>query len=85
MPRPGPWLLLQHICSQLHPAAATRRGRTIRYEYGDIIVAITAHGGDCTLAGRIYAILIGAVLVTNNTRHFGRIAAPLALANWRED
>jgi tRNA(fMet)-specific endonuclease VapC len=31
-----------------------------------------------------HAISIGAVLVTNNTRHFGRIAAPLALANWRE-
>jgi hypothetical protein len=28
--------------------------------------------------------MIGAVLVTNNTRHFERVAAPLALANWHE-
>ena len=29
------------------------------------------------------AVAIGAVLVTNNTRHFERIEAPLMLANWR--
>jgi tRNA(fMet)-specific endonuclease VapC len=31
------------------------------------------------------ALSVGAVLVTNNTRHFERIAAPLMLANWRTD
>jgi tRNA(fMet)-specific endonuclease VapC len=31
-----------------------------------------------------HALATGAVLVTNNTRHFGRVAAPLALANWNE-
>jgi len=29
------------------------------------------------------ALSVGAVLVTNNTRHFERIDAPLMLANWR--
>jgi tRNA(fMet)-specific endonuclease VapC len=29
-----------------------------------------------------HALAAEAVLVTNNTRHFARIAAPLTLANW---
>lgn len=29
------------------------------------------------------ALAVGAVLVTNNTRHFEQIEAPLMLANWR--
>jgi tRNA(fMet)-specific endonuclease VapC len=32
-----------------------------------------------------HALAIGAVLVTNSTRHFERIAAPLSLVNWREE
>jgi hypothetical protein len=31
-----------------------------------------------------HALAIGAVLVTNNTRHFDRIAAPLSWVNWCE-
>lgn len=31
------------------------------------------------------ALAVGAVLVTNNTRHFEQIEAPLMLANWRKD
>lgn len=46
----------------------TRAGQTI----GDMDMMIAAH-----------ALAVGAVLVTNNTRHFARIAAPLMLANWR--
>ncbi|MEK7993935.1 MAG: type II toxin-antitoxin system VapC family toxin, partial [Planctomycetota bacterium] len=30
-----------------------------------------------------HALALGAVLVTNNTRHFEQIEAPLMLANWR--
>ena len=32
-----------------------------------------------------HALALRATLVTNNTRHFARIAAPLILANWMED
>ena len=32
-----------------------------------------------------HAVSIGALLVTNNTRHFGRVPAPLLLANWHSD
>lgn len=32
-----------------------------------------------------HAISLGAVLVTNNTRHFARIAPPLQLENWAID
>lgn len=31
-----------------------------------------------------HALSVGAVLVSNNTRHFQRIAAPLLLTNWLE-
>jgi len=47
----------------------TSAGRPI----GELDMMIAAH-----------ALAIGAVLVTNNTRHFKRIAAPLALVNWHE-
>jgi tRNA(fMet)-specific endonuclease VapC len=36
---------------------------------------------DMTIAA--HAVAIGAVLVTNYTKHFGRIAAPLVLMNRR--
>lgn len=32
-----------------------------------------------------HALALRATLVTNNTRHFARISAPLILANWMED
>jgi tRNA(fMet)-specific endonuclease VapC len=32
-----------------------------------------------------HAIAAGATLVSNNTRHFGRIDAPLTLVNWTAD
>ncbi|MHB1700864.1 MAG: hypothetical protein ACYCSN_12195 [Acidobacteriaceae bacterium] len=32
-----------------------------------------------------HALAIGAVLVTNNTQHDGRITAPLVLENWARD
>ncbi len=31
-----------------------------------------------------HAIALDATLVTNNTRHFGRIGSPLHIANWLE-
>jgi tRNA(fMet)-specific endonuclease VapC len=40
--------------------------------------------GEMDMMIAAHALAIGAVLVTNNTRHFGRVAAPLALANWNE-
>jgi len=32
-----------------------------------------------------HSLSIGAVLVTNNTRHFERITAPLALDHWHHE
>jgi tRNA(fMet)-specific endonuclease VapC len=40
--------------------------------------------GDMDMMIAAHALALGAVLVTNNTQHFGRIAAPLVLVNWRE-
>jgi tRNA(fMet)-specific endonuclease VapC len=53
--------------------------------YADIRHQLTASGqpiGEMDMMIAAHALSIGAVLVTNNTRHFARIAAPLALANW---
>jgi tRNA(fMet)-specific endonuclease VapC len=55
--------------------------------YADIRHQLTTTGqpiGEMDMMIAAHALSIGAILVTNNTRHFGRIAAPLALANWRE-
>jgi tRNA(fMet)-specific endonuclease VapC len=55
--------------------------------YADIRHQLTTTGqpiGEMDMMIAAHALSIGAVLVTNNTRHFERIAAPLALANWRE-
>jgi tRNA(fMet)-specific endonuclease VapC len=55
--------------------------------YAEIRHQLTSTGqpiGDMDMMIAAHAIAIGAVLVTNNTRHFGRIAAPLVLMNWRE-
>lgn len=38
--------------------------------------------GELDMMIAAHALSIGAVLVTNNTRHFTRIAAPLQLVNW---
>jgi tRNA(fMet)-specific endonuclease VapC len=54
--------------------------------YADIRHQLTGSGqgiGDMDLMIAAHALALGAVLVTNNTRHFARIAAPLVLANWR--
>jgi tRNA(fMet)-specific endonuclease VapC len=53
--------------------------------YAEIRHQLTTAGqriGEMDMLIAAHAISIGAVLVTNNTRHFARIAAPLALANW---
>jgi tRNA(fMet)-specific endonuclease VapC len=53
--------------------------------YAEIRHQLTTAGrpiGDMDMLIAAHAISIGAVLVTNNTGHFERIAAPLALANW---
>jgi tRNA(fMet)-specific endonuclease VapC len=49
------------------------RHRLAGQQIGELDMMIAAH-----------ALAVGAVLVTNNTRHFARIAAPLALDNWVE-
>ncbi len=55
--------------------------------YADIRHQLTTTGqpiGEMDMMIAAHAVSIGAVLVTNNTRHFERVAAPLALANWYE-
>ena len=56
--------------------------------YADIQFRLTSTGRpigvmDAMIAA--HAVAAGAVLVTNNTRHFQRVPAPLRLANWYED
>ena len=55
--------------------------------YAEIRHQLTTTGqpiGEMDMMIAAHALSTGAVLVTNNTRHFGRVAAPLALANWHE-
>ena len=55
--------------------------------YAEIRHQLTTTGqpiGEMDMMIAAHALSIGAVLVTNNTRHFARIAAPLALANWSQ-
>lgn len=55
--------------------------------YADIRHQVTTAGqpiGEMDMMIAAHALSIGAVLVTNNTRHFARIAPPLQLVNWRE-
>jgi tRNA(fMet)-specific endonuclease VapC len=42
--------------------------------FGEMDMMIAAH-----------AIALGAILVTNNTRHFGRLAPMLTIENWMDD
>ena len=56
--------------------------------YADIRHQLVTAGrliGELDMMIAAQALSVGAVLVTNNTRHFERIEAPLMLANWRED
>jgi tRNA(fMet)-specific endonuclease VapC len=55
--------------------------------YAEIRHQLTTTGqpiGEMDMMIAAHALSTGAVLVTDNTRHFGRVAAPLALANWNE-
>jgi tRNA(fMet)-specific endonuclease VapC len=55
--------------------------------YADIRHQLTTAGqpiGEMDMMIAAHALAVGAVLVTNNIRHFGRITAPLFLVNWCE-
>jgi len=56
--------------------------------YADIRHQLVTAGrpiGELDMMIAAHALSVGAVLVTNNTRHFEQIEAPLMLANWRQD
>lgn len=53
--------------------------------YADIRHQLVSTGrpiGELDMMIAAHALSLGAVLVTNNTRHFERIDAPLTLVNW---
>ncbi len=50
------------------------RMMSIGWAFGEMDMMIAAH-----------AISLGAILVTNNTRHFGRLAPMLTIENWVDD
>ena len=53
--------------------------------YADIRHQLVSSGqqiGELDMMIAAHAISLGAVLVTNNIRHYGRISAPLILENW---
>jgi tRNA(fMet)-specific endonuclease VapC len=55
--------------------------------YADIRHQLTGTGqkiGDPDMMIAAHALALGAVLVTNNIRHFQRITAPLPMDNWYE-
>jgi tRNA(fMet)-specific endonuclease VapC len=52
----------------------------IRYQ----LVSTGQQIGEMDMMIAAHSLSAGAVLVTNNTRHFERIEAPLILANWAE-
>jgi tRNA(fMet)-specific endonuclease VapC len=55
--------------------------------YADIRHQLVTTGqqiGELDMMIAAHAISAGAVLVTNNTRHYGRISAPLILENWSQ-
>ncbi len=41
--------------------------------------------GEMDMMIAAHALAAGAILVTNNTRHFERVAAPLMIVNWMEE
>ena len=54
-------------------------------EYADIRHQLVSSGqpiGELDLMIAAHALAASAVLVTNNRRHFARIAAPLVMADW---
>ena len=53
--------------------------------YADIRHQLTTQGqviGEMDMMIASHALAIGAILVTNNTKHFNRIDAPLIMENW---
>lgn len=55
--------------------------------YADIRYQLTRTGrpiGEMDMMIAAHSLAVGAVLVTNNLRHFRRIEAPLILVNWCE-
>ena len=55
--------------------------------YADIRHQLVTSGqqiGELDMMIAAHALSLGAVLVTNNTRHYGRINAPLILENWSQ-
>jgi tRNA(fMet)-specific endonuclease VapC len=55
--------------------------------YADIRHQLVASGqpiGEMDMMIAAHSLSAGAVLVTNNTRHFARIEAPLMMVNWME-
>jgi tRNA(fMet)-specific endonuclease VapC len=53
--------------------------------YAEIRHQLTSSGqpiGELDMMIAAHALALGATLVTNNTRHYGRIQAPLRLENW---
>ncbi len=53
--------------------------------YADIRHQLVGRGqpiGELDMMIAAHALSVGAVLVTNNSRHFARIDAPLLLVNW---
>lgn len=55
--------------------------------YADIRHQLTFGGqpiGDLDMMIAAHSLAAGATLVTNNTRHYNRIEAPLTLANWAD-
>ncbi len=53
--------------------------------YADIRYQLVSTGqtiGEMDMMIAAHSLSVGAVLVTNNTRHYERIAAPLILENW---
>ncbi len=56
--------------------------------YADIRHQLLSTGqpiGEMDMMIAAHSISLGAVLVTNNTRHYARINAPLMLENWTRD
>jgi tRNA(fMet)-specific endonuclease VapC len=55
--------------------------------YADICHQLVSSGqpiGELDMMIAAHSLSAGATLVTNNTRHYGRIEAPLTLANWAD-
>lgn len=55
--------------------------------YADIRHTLTTSGqliGELDMMIAAHALAQNCILVTNNTRHFARVAPPLQLANWAE-